>query len=176
MRVFLFASALAAILALAAYADRSASIGQLGNNSDETGKRSSASFDQIGASAVEAGGLAEQIDPDTVSDRLDIDESKVGEVLPTHLSGDCELSPPEQAILEYLKEEGRVFEDNCAVLAWLDDNPLDRTSQRDLFNVIFGPEAERKKQAELERQEAERAKAEEQARLIEEALREEMGQ
>lgn len=176
MRVILFASALAAMLALAAYADRSASIGQLGNNSDETGKRSNASFDQIGSSAVEAGGLADQIDPDTVADRFDIDESKVGEVLPAHLSGDCELSPPQEAILEYLKEEGRVFEDNCAVLAWLDDNPLDKPSQRDLFNVIFGPEAERKKQAELERQEAERAKAEEQARLIEEALREEMGQ
>lgn len=171
MRLVVFAAAISLAAALAAYADRSASISQLNEHGDKTGERSSAALGQIGKRTVEAGGLVDQIDPAAAADRDDIDESKVGEVLPEQLDGDCSLSPNQEAILEFLKAEGRVFENNCQILAWLDDNHLDKPGNRDLFNVIFGPEAERKKQqAELERLEAERVRAEALARMLEEQM------
>lgn len=170
MRFVFFAAALSLAAALAAYADRSASIGQLGDNAGETGKRSSASLGQIGLRAAESGGLVDQIDPEAAAGRHDIDESNVGKVLPAELDGDCALSPNQEAILDYLKAEGRVFKTNCEVLAWLDDSHLDKPSERDLFNVIFGSEAERRKQAELQRLEEERALAEAKARMLEEAM------
>jgi hypothetical protein len=69
-------------------------------------------------------------------------------------------------VFEYLREEGRVFRNNCEMLSWLDGNDVDEPSERDLFNVIFGPEAQRVKQAELERLEREQAELEARARIL----------
>ncbi|WP_300392620.1 hypothetical protein [Henriciella sp.] len=167
MRLLLIASVFAAAGFIPAMADSSASIGQLGVNDDETGKRSNANLNQIGVRTVDSGGLVDQIDPEDAADRDDIDESHVSEILPAEFDGQCALSPSQEAIMDYLKAEGQVFEDNCAVIAWLNEKNADDPSERDLFNVIFGPEAERQQKAEVERLEAERARAEARAQMLE---------
>ena len=53
------------------------------------------------------------------------------------------------------------------MVAWLDNGDSDEPSERDLFNVMFGPEAQRVKQAEMERREQEQAELEARARLLE---------
>lgn len=168
MRLVLIAAA-TLLAAPLVHADRSASMGQLGDNAEETGKRSNAAVGQIGLRASEAGGLADQIDPETVKDRDDIDESRVSETLPAAFDRDCTLTPNQEAVLDYLRAEGQVFENDCQVLVWLEDNGAGERRDRDLFNIIFGPEAERRKQAELKRAEAERQRAEALARLQEAA-------
>lgn len=169
MRILIFslAASLCTMAAGQAAADRGELIGQLNKSGEETGQRSSASLSQIGKRATESGGLVDQIDPATVSDRRDIDESAVSDVLPARTdTGECILNDNQKAVLEYLRSEGRVFDDNCAMLAWL-SNERDDPSDRDLFNVIFGPEAQRQHAAELERLEKEKAEAEAKARLLE---------
>ena len=99
------------------------------------------------------------------NDHDDIDESSVGAVLPAHFDAGCTLTPNQEAILDYLMKEGRVFQTNCEVIAWLDDNHVDEPGERDLFNVIFGPDAVRRQQAEAERLKAEQEAAEERERL-----------
>ena len=169
MRLVLIAAAFLAVACPLVFADRSASMGQLGDNAEATGTRSNAALNQIGRRASESGGLADQIDPETVTGIDDIDESLVGETLPAAFDTMCTLTPNQEAVLDYLRAEGRVFENDCQVLAWLEDNGADRRTSRDLFNIIFGPEAERQKKAELARAEAERARAEALRRLQEAA-------
>lgn len=142
-------------------------IGQIGDNQTETGQRSSANLSQIGRRTVEAGKLVDQIDA-TQTTGKDIDETSVSAALPSDLFPDnCMLTPRQEALVDYLKAEGRVFSDTCEMLAWLDGGDGDDPSERDLFNVIFGPEAQRVKQAELERREQEQAELEARARLLE---------
>ncbi|MEM5517220.1 hypothetical protein WNY37_09680 [Henriciella sp. AS95] len=149
-----------------AVADGEALIGQLGNNSEATGERSSADLSQIGQRTVEAGRLVDQIDASQPL-QTDIDESAVGETLPSELAkGECLLTSRQEILVEYLMEEGRVFSDTCEVLNWLDGGDGEDPDERDLFNVIFGPEAQRLKQAELERLEKEQAEFEARARIM----------
>src|SRR6056297_1690569 len=93
MRLLLIASVFAVAGIIPAMADSSASIGQLGVNDDETGKRSNANLSQIGVRTVDSGGLVDQIDPEDAADRDDIDESHVSEILPAEFDGQCALSP-----------------------------------------------------------------------------------
>jgi hypothetical protein len=166
MRRFTTFAVLAAFFAAPVFADGDGLIGQLGSNQDATGERSSASLSQIGKRAVESGRLVDQIDASRPY-RANIDESRVSEVLPSDIdSNECLLTTRQEAVFEYLREEGRVFRNNCEMLSWLDGNDVDEPSERDLFNVIFGPEAQRVKQAELERLEREQAELEARARIL----------
>lgn len=168
MRFLLVSMLAAAALPGTAFGEPEELIGQLGNNREDTGQRSSANLSQIGPQAHAGSGLVDQIDPSTSDRGMDVDETRVGKLLPGNLSAsDCSLSSNQQAIIDYLKTEGRVFDDNCEMLAWLSSNNKDDPSERDLFNVIFGPEADRQKKAELDRLEREQARAEAQARMLE---------
>ncbi|MGB3627170.1 MAG: hypothetical protein WA989_15165 [Henriciella sp.] len=152
---------------LPASAENESLIGQIGDNQTDTGERSNANLNQIGRRAVEAGKLVDQIDA-AAANGADIDESSVSEALPSNMYADtCLLSPRQEALVDYLKAEGRVFGDSCEMLSWLDGGDGDDPSERDLFNVIFGPEAQRVKQAELDRREQEQAELEARARLLE---------
>lgn len=154
--------------ALPAVAEGESLIGQIGDNRAETGERSSAKLSQIGRRTVEAGKLVDQIDATQTADNADIDESSVSEVMPQSMFGDtCLLTPRQETLVDYLKAEGRVFSDTCEMVAWLDNGDSDEPSERDLFNVMFGPEAQRVKQAEMERREQEQAELEARARLLE---------
>ncbi len=158
----------ATILSGSALAEEGELIGQLGENARDTGQRSSANLSQIGKRTVETGGLVDQIDPSLAPAHMEIDESAVSELLPADLAaGECALSANQQAITDYLRTEGRVFENTCEMLAWLSAKDSEKPSERDLFNVIFGPEAQRQKKAELERLELEQQRAQAQARLLE---------
>lgn len=169
MRYLLVAACLAASGVSWAQAETGQLIGQLGHNGDDTGQRSSASLSQIGKRAVDSGGLVDQIDPATVAvESDDIDETAVSSILPgQQLAGDCKLSSSQEAVLDYLRQEGRVFDDNCAMLVWLSDKSNQKPSDRDLFNVIFGPDSQRAQQAELERLRQEKEQAEARAQLME---------
>ena len=172
MRQLLILSAFVVLSFGPSHAEPEQLIGQLGKNSTETGERSSASLDQIGKRTVETNGLVNQIDPSQVSaasrdaatdDNVEISGRSLA-------SGDCSIGPDQQAMINYLRIEGRVFEDNCQLLDWLEGEDADEPTDRELFEVTFGTEAQRLKQVEQDRLQQEQADAEARARMLDAML------
>lgn len=167
MRRLLISALLTSFACSSAMADDNKLIGQLGQNATETGERSNASLDQIGKRVVETRGLMDQIDPDAAPASLAarMQDDNV-DMMGRTSRENCDIGQDQQAMINYLRIEGRVFEDNCQLLDWLEGRDGDDPTDRELFETAFGTEAQRLQQLEQNRIEQEQLEAAAQARMM----------
>ena len=167
MRRLLISALLTSFACTPAYAEDTKLIGQLGQNASETGERSNASLDQIGKRVVETRGLVDQIDPDAAPASLaaGVQDDNV-EMMGRVSRENCDIGRDQQAMINYLRIEGRVFEDNCQLLDWLEGRDGEEPTDRELFETMFGTEAHRLQQLEQDRIEQEQAEAAAKARML----------